>query len=110
MVFFAVLTLLLFGFALGADTEALKAASAGVLWLTVLFSGVLVFNRSYQTELETGALEILLLYPGERWSIFAGKLLANLAFVLLVEDRDPAGGGGALPHAARSRALRAWPA
>jgi heme exporter protein B len=85
VVFFAVLTLLLFGFALGADTDALKAASAGVLWLTVLFSGVLVFNRSYQTELETGALEILLLYPGERWAIFAGKLLANLAFVVLVE-------------------------
>lgn len=85
VVFFAALTLLLFGFALGADTEALKAASSGVLWLTVLFSGVLVFNRSYQTELDTGALEMLLLYPGERWAIFAGKLLANLAFVLLVE-------------------------
>jgi heme exporter protein B len=85
VVFFAALTLLLFGFALGADTDALKAASSGVLWLTVLFSGVLVFNRSYQAELDTGALETLLLYPGERWSIFAGKLLANLTFVLLVE-------------------------
>jgi heme exporter protein B len=85
VVFFAALTMLLFGFAIGADTEALKAASGGVLWLTVLFSGVLVFNRSYQTELETGALEVLLMYPGERWSIFAGKFLANLAFVLLVE-------------------------
>ncbi|HUO51913.1 MAG TPA: heme exporter protein CcmB [Gemmatimonadaceae bacterium] len=85
VVFFAALTLLLFGFALGADTDAVKAASAGVLWLTVLFSGVLVFNRSYQTELDTGALELLLLYPGERWAIFAGKFIANLAFVLLVE-------------------------
>jgi len=85
VVFFAALTLLLFGFALGADSDALKAASSGVLWLTVLFSGVLVFNRSYQTELDTGALELLLLYPGERWAIFAGKLIANLAFVLLVE-------------------------
>ena len=27
----------------------------------------------------------MLLYPGERWSIFAGKLIANLTFVLLVE-------------------------
>ncbi|MGH3055811.1 MAG: heme exporter protein CcmB, partial [Gaiellaceae bacterium] len=85
VVFFAALTLLLFGFALGADTDALKAASGGVLWLTVLFSGVLVFNRSYQTELDTGALEALLLYPGERWAIFGGKLIANLAFVVLVE-------------------------
>ncbi|HEU4564693.1 MAG TPA: heme exporter protein CcmB [Gemmatimonadaceae bacterium] len=85
VVFFAGLTLLLFGFALGPDADALRAAAAGVLWLTVLFSGVLAFNRSYQLELESGALETLLLYPGERWSIFVGKLIANLAFVLLVE-------------------------
>jgi heme exporter protein B len=81
----AVVMLLLFGFALGPDTEAIRAAAAGVLWLTVLFSGVLTFNRSYQLELESGALEALLLYPGGRKAIFLGKLLANLAFVLLVE-------------------------
>jgi heme exporter protein B len=81
----ALLILLFFGFALGADTEGLKNAAAGVLWLTVLFSGVLAFNRSYQLELEGNALEQLLLYPGERWSLFAGKLLANLAFVFLME-------------------------
>ena len=83
--FFAALILLLFGFALGPDTEALRGMAGGVLWLTVLFSGVLSFNRSYEQELENGALETLLLYPGDRRSIFLGKLLANLAFVLLVE-------------------------
>ncbi len=85
VVFLAGLILLLFGFALGPDTEALRAAGAGILWLTVLFSGVLAFNRSYQVELENGALETLLLYPGERWPLFLGKLAANLVFVLLVE-------------------------
>jgi heme exporter protein B len=85
VVFFAALMLLLFGFALGPDTEALRNAGAGILWLTVLFSGILVFNRSYQVEIEGGALEALLLYPGDRKSIFLGKLLANLAIVLLVE-------------------------
>jgi heme exporter protein B len=76
--------LVLFGFALGPDTRALREASAGALWLAVLFAGVLAFNRSYQVELETGALEQLLLYPGSRWTIFTGKLLANLAFVSLM--------------------------
>lgn len=85
VVFFAALTLLLFGFALGPDAEALRAAAAGIIWLTVIFSGVLAFNRSYQTELEGGALESLLLYPGGRRAIFVGKAAANLAFVLLVE-------------------------
>lgn len=81
----AVVMLLLFGFALGPETESLRKAAAGVLWLTVLFSGVLSFNRSYQLELESGALETLLLYPGSRIAIFGGKVLANLVFVLLVE-------------------------
>jgi heme exporter protein B len=83
--FLAALILLLFGFALGPDTEALRNVAGGVLWLTVLFSGVLSFNRSYEQELENGALEMLLLYPGDRRSIFLGKLIANLTFVLLVE-------------------------
>jgi|SRR5690606_19748719 len=85
VVFLAGMILLLFGFAFGPDAAALRAAAAGVLWLTVLFSGVLAFNRSYQLELENGALEQLLLYPGSRKTIFLGKLAANLAFVLLVE-------------------------
>ncbi len=83
--FLGVLILLLFGFALGPDAERLRTAAAGVLWLAVLFSGVLAFNRSYQLELDGNALEPLLLYPGARWSIFVGKLAANLAFVVLVE-------------------------
>lgn len=85
VLFFAALVLLLFGFALGPDADALRGAAAGVLWLTVLFGGVLSFNRSYEMELEGGALEALLLYPGDRRSLFVGKLMANLAFLLLVE-------------------------
>lgn len=83
--FLGVLVLMLFGFALGPDTEALREAAAGAIWLAILFSGVLAFNRSYQLELDGGALDPLLLYPGARWAVFAGKLLANLAFVFLVE-------------------------
>src|SRR5688500_5258324 len=81
----AATTLLRFGFALGPDPASLRAAAAGLLWLTVLLSGVLAFNRSYELEIEAGALDSLLLYPGGRWPVFAGKLLANLAFVILVE-------------------------
>lgn len=85
VVAFAVITLLLAGFALGPDAEALRKSAIGIIWLTILFAGVLAFNRSYQSELETGALEALLHYAGDRRAIFIGKLLANLAFVLLVE-------------------------
>jgi len=85
VLFMALLMLLLFGFALGPDAQGLREASGGVIWLAILFSGVLAFNRSYQVELDDNALETLLLYPGARWPIFLGKLAANLAFVLGVE-------------------------
>ena len=76
--------LILLGLALGPDAEALRNAAVGAVWLATLFSGVLAFNRSFQVELEGGALEPLLQYPGPRWTIFAGKLLGNLTFVTLM--------------------------
>ncbi|HYV97712.1 MAG TPA: heme exporter protein CcmB [Gemmatimonadaceae bacterium] len=81
VVAFAVTSLVLFGFALGPEARALREAAAGTLWIALLFAGVLAFNRSFHVELEGGALDPLLIYPGRRWTIFAGKLLANLAFV-----------------------------
>ena len=80
----AVTILILLGLALGPDADALRNAAVGAVWLATLFSAVLAFNRSFQVELESGALEPLLLYPGPRWTIFAGKLLANLTFVGLM--------------------------
>ena len=52
VLFLAVLMLLLFGFALGPDAQGLRDAAGGVIWLAILFSGVLAFNRSYQIELD----------------------------------------------------------
>lgn len=77
----AVTILVLFGFALGPDTQALRDAAPGAIWLAALFAGVLAFNRSYQMELEGGALDQLILYPGSRRAIFAGKLLGNFVLV-----------------------------
>jgi heme exporter protein B len=85
VLFLALLMMLLFGFALGPDAQGLRDAAGGVIWLAILFSGVLAFNRSYQIELDDNALETLLLYPGARWPIFIGKLAANLVFVMAVE-------------------------
>ena len=76
--------LVLLGLALGPDTEALRNAAVGAVWLAALFSGVLAFNRSFQVELESGALEPLLQYPGPRWTLLAGKLLGNLIFLTLM--------------------------
>ena len=84
VILFAGTALLLFAFAFGPDLADLRDAGPGVIWLTILLSGILVFNRSYQLELEGGAIDALLMYPGSRRAIYVGKLMANLAIVLLV--------------------------
>jgi heme exporter protein B len=72
--------LVLLGLALGPDAQTLREAAVAAVWLATLFSGVLAFNRSFQIELDSRALEPLLLYPGARWTLLAGKLIANLIF------------------------------
>jgi len=72
--------LVLLGLSLGPDAQTLRNAAVAAIWIATLFSGILAFNRSFQIELDGRAIESLLLYPGARWTIFAGKLIANLLF------------------------------
>lgn len=82
--FFAAVMLLLFGFALGPDSARLAAAAPGLLWLAVMFAGILAVNRLHLLETDDGALEQLALYPVARRAIYAGKALAGFAAMLLL--------------------------
>ncbi|MGI8999468.1 MAG: heme exporter protein CcmB, partial [Candidatus Limnocylindria bacterium] len=82
--FFAAVVLLLFGFALGPDTARLAEAAPGLLWLAVVFAGVLAVNRLHLLETDDGALEQLALYPVARRAIYAGKALGGFAVMLLL--------------------------
>src|ERR687894_167713 len=64
--FFAAVVLLLFGFALGPDSARLTAAAPGLLWLAVVFAGILAVGRLHLVEADDGALEQLALYPISR--------------------------------------------
>ena len=44
--FFAAIVLLLFGFALGPDSARLAAAAPGLLWLAVVFAGLLAVEQA----------------------------------------------------------------
>ena len=59
--FFAAVVLLLFGFALGPDSARLAAAAPGLLWLAVVFAGILAVSRLHLRETDDGALEQLAL-------------------------------------------------
>src|SRR6185436_18060755 len=93
MAFFAGLVLLIFAFAIGPDIPVtgpggqglLAYISPGLLWVAIMLTGVLALGRSFQMELENGALEGLRLYPGDRRAIGAGKILANVLFLAAME-------------------------
>lgn len=82
---FAALVLVLFNF--GRDPTALpvEAIAPGALWVTFALAALLAMNRGFTIERENAAMDGLLLAPLPREALFLGKLLANLAFVGVVE-------------------------
>ncbi len=83
MLLFAILTLLVFQFAMGEEPDRFKMALPGVIWIVFLMSGVLGLEKSFMQEMETGCMGGLLLAPVERSVLFLGKMLANTLFLLI---------------------------
>ena len=73
---FAVLVLILFGFALDPDRGVLARASAGLFWLTVLFAALLAVQRSFAVEAADRAGDGLRLSGLDPAGIFLGKAAA----------------------------------
>ena len=85
MLFFAALVLFIFNSALGPDQEKLREVAPGLLWLAFLFTGMLGLARSFQAERENECFEELLLTPGDRESIYYGKLAGTVLFMVMAE-------------------------
>lgn len=84
MFLFAFLAVVIFSFALELDREARENSVAGVLWVTIIFSGMLGLARSMAVEKDKGSLDALLIAPVHRSALFYGKALANLLFTLVI--------------------------
>ena len=84
-VVFAALVLVVFNFARDPTALAATDLAPSVLWVTFALAAMVALNRAFTIEREHGALDGLLLAPVPREALFAGKLLANLAFVGTVE-------------------------
>jgi heme exporter protein B len=82
---FAVLVLVLFGFALGPGPSTLRAAAPGLYWLAVLFSTVLATQRSFAIESGEGTRDGLRLAGIDPAGIFLGKAAAVAAQLVVVQ-------------------------
>ncbi|HSD77718.1 MAG TPA: heme exporter protein CcmB [Solirubrobacteraceae bacterium] len=84
MAIFAVMTLVVFHFALqrrAVDGEL----AAGVLCVTLLFAAMLGVSRLFVADREEGGLDGFLLAPVDRTALLIAKALALLAFLALLE-------------------------
>jgi heme exporter protein B len=78
---FAVLAGVLFNFSTDRSLVRPQDMAAGLIWMTIVFDGLLGVGRTFHLEAEDGALQGLLMSPAPRDAIFLGKALSN--FVLL---------------------------
>lgn len=83
--FFAVTVVLMFSFGLVADGRPLDDVAAAILWVAIAFSGTLALGRTFERERQNDTLRALLLAPGDRPAIYAGKLAGILLLLGLVE-------------------------
>ena len=81
---FALLSVLVFSFALELDREAREEAVSGVLWVTLIFASMLGLNRGMALERDQGGLDAMLAAPVSRSAIYLGKLLGNFIFTAIV--------------------------
>ncbi len=82
---FALLVLVLFGFALNANRPALKLATPGLFWMAALFVTVVAVQRSTSVEATDSAGRMLLLSGMSPAAAFAGKAAAVTVQLLVVE-------------------------
>ena len=84
MFVFAVLVVVVFNFAIGADTELIRQVASGVVWVALLFATVLGLQRAAQLETDEDSLQGVLLALHDRSALFVAKMLAQMLYLLVV--------------------------
>ena len=82
---FAILVLVLFGFALDADQKTLRIFSPGLFWIAVLLSLLLAIQRSVSLETVNDSLTGLKLAGLSPVAIFFGKSIAIFTQIVFLE-------------------------
>lgn len=84
-IIFAGLVIVVFSFAFDPANNTTKAVIPGVIWVIIVFAGILGLNRSFISEQRNDTIQGLLVAPMEASSIFLGKFIANFTMILIVE-------------------------
>src|SRR5229473_4519570 len=82
---FVVLALVIANFGFQFDSHNAPAIAPGVLWMALVFAGLVAFGRAFAAEREQSSLEAMLMTPASPSAIFAGKALAAALLLVLCE-------------------------
>ena len=78
---FTVLVGILFNFAVDPTIVRMQDVAGGLIWMTLVFGGIMGVGRTFALEAEEGALQGVLMSPTPKDALFLAKVVAN--FVLL---------------------------
>jgi heme exporter protein B len=81
---FAVLAGVLFNFSTDMSLVRPQDIAAGLIWMTLVFDGLLGVGRTFHLESEDGALQGILMSPAPKDAIFLGKTISNFALLYLI--------------------------
>jgi heme exporter protein B len=82
---FVLLVLGLFQFGLDLERVEARRIAPGVLWITLLFAGLLALGRTFAAERDQGTLDGLLLAPLDRSALYLAKVVATVVLMSAVE-------------------------
>lgn len=81
MIFFSVVIVLIFHFALNPTNTQMQKMVSGLLWIAYTFSGILGLNRNFALEQTRKSMMGLTMVPVDRGAIFLGKVAAIFLFM-----------------------------
>jgi len=82
---FIVLALVIANFGFQIDSRNAATIAPGILWMALVFAGLVAFGRAFASEREQASLQAMMLTPASPASIFAGKAIAAAALLVICE-------------------------
>jgi heme exporter protein B len=81
---FAVLAGVLFNYSIDATVVRAQDIAAGLIWMTLVFGGLLGIGRTFYLESQDGAFHGVLTSPTPKDAVFLGKTAANFVLLFIV--------------------------
>jgi heme exporter protein B len=81
---FAVLVGILFDYTLDTTRVRPEDVASGLIWMTLVFGGLLGIGRTFHLENQDDAMQGVLMSPAPRDAIYLGKTLANFLLLYVI--------------------------